>query len=129
MTNPTDDVLFVGMTRDNAAWRIPLLPDGSTTKVGRYIQLSGGWGGPDGLAMDETGGLLISHVGLGCVWHFDALEQPLHRIRAPEGILTTNCCFGGRDNCSVFITESATGTILRAELPVAGAPKYAAAPR
>ncbi len=127
ITSPGDNVLYVGMTRDNAAWRVPLLPDGSTTKVSRYVQLSGGWGGPDGLAMDETGGLLISHVGLGSVWHFDPLGQPLHRIRSPEGILTTNCCFGGPENRSLFITESETGTILRADLPVAGAPKYARA--
>ena len=65
--NPDENILYVGMTRGNAAWRIPLLPDGSTSKVSIYIQLSGGHGGPDGLAMDSTGGLLIFRIlTLGC---------------------------------------------------------------
>jgi gluconolactonase len=118
--SPDESVLYVGMTRGNAAWRVPLLPDGSTSKVSIYIQLSGGHGGPDGLAMDAEGGLLISHAGLGTVWHFDNLGQPQHRIRSCEGLMTTNIVFGGENNSSLFITESQSGTILRAELPVQG---------
>ena len=118
--SPDESVLYVGMTRGNAAWRVPLLPDGSTSKVSIYIQLSGGHGGPDGLAMDSEGGLLISHAGLGTVWHFDNLGQPQHRIRSCEGLMTTNIVFGGENNSSLFITESQSGTILRAELPVKG---------
>jgi gluconolactonase len=34
--SPDEEVLFVAMTRDNAVWRLPLLPDGSTAKVGRF---------------------------------------------------------------------------------------------
>ena len=120
--SPAEDLLYVGMTRGNAAWRVPLLPDGTTSKVGIYIQLSGGHGGPDGLAMDTEGGLLICHAGLGTVWHFDALGQPLHRIRSCQGLMTTNMVFGGPDHRTLFITESATGTILKAALPVAGQP-------
>lgn len=123
--SPDERVLYVAMTRGNAAWRIPLLPDGGTTKVSIYIQLSGGHGGPDGLAMDVDGGLLICHAGLGSVWHFDHLGQPVHRIRSCEGLMTTNMAFGGADNKALYITESASGTILRAELPVAGQPMFA----
>ena len=126
--NPAENLLYVGMTRGNAAWRIPLLPDGTTTKVGIYIQLSGGHGGPDGLAMDNEGGLLIAHAGLGTIWHFDSLGQPLHRIRSCAGLMTTNITFGGRENRSLFITESESGTILRAELPVAGCRLYSHQP-
>ena len=122
--NPEESVLYVGMTRGNAAWRVPLLPDGTTTKVSIFIQLSGGYGGPDGLAMDAKGGLLICHAGLGTVWHFDHLGQPAHRIRSCEGLMTTNMAFGGPENKSVFITESSSGTILCAELPVAGQPMF-----
>ncbi len=123
--SPDERVLYVAMTRGNAAWRIPLLPDGGTTKVSIYIQLSGGHGGPDGLAMDVDGGLLICHAGLGSVWHFDHLGQPVHRIRSCEGLMTTNMAFGDADNKALYITESASGTILRAELPVAGQPMFA----
>ena len=123
--NPAEDTLYVGMTRGNAVWRMPLLPDGTTTKVGIFVQLSGGTGGPDGLAMDAEGGLLVAHAGLGTVWHFDALGQPRHRIRSCTGLMTTNIAFGGPDNRTLYITESETGTILRATLPIAGAAMFA----
>lgn len=122
--SPDESVLYIGMTRGNAAWRVPLLPDGSTSKVSIYIQLSGGHGGPDGLAIDEEGGLLIAHAGLGTVWHFDGLGQPRHRIHSCAGLMTTNLAFGGPKNQSLFITESETGNILRAELPVKGNKMY-----
>jgi gluconolactonase len=37
---------------------------------------------------------------------------------------TTNLAFGGPERKSLFITESQTGSILRAELPVAGQRLY-----
>ena len=119
--NIQENVLYVGMTRANSIWRIPLLPDGSTTKVSNFIQLSGGHGGPDGLALDANGGVLVAHAGLGTVWHFDNLGQPLHRIRSCKGLMTTNLVFGGPNNDVLFITESETGNILKAQLPVKGA--------
>ena len=119
--NIQENVLYVGMTRANSIWRIPLLPDGSTTKVSNFIQLSGGHGGPDGLALDANGGVLVAHAGLGTIWHFDNLGQPLHRIRSCEGLMTTNLVFGGPNNDVLFITESETGNILKAQLPVKGA--------
>ena len=39
---PEENVLYVGMTRGNAVWRIPLLPDGSVSKVGIFTALAGG---------------------------------------------------------------------------------------
>ncbi|MFX8156757.1 SMP-30/gluconolactonase/LRE family protein, partial [Acinetobacter baumannii] len=48
---PDESALFVAMTRDNAVWRLPLLADGSTSKVGRFAQFYG-TSGPDGMAMD-----------------------------------------------------------------------------
>ncbi|MEL0021406.1 MAG: hypothetical protein VW709_16170, partial [Rickettsiales bacterium] len=64
------------------------------------------------------------HAGNGTVWHFDRMGEPKHRIRSCEGLNTTNIAFGGPDNKSVFITESQSGSILRAELPVAGKTMY-----
>jgi sugar lactone lactonase YvrE len=45
-----ESTIYLNVTRDNAVWRVPLLPDGSAFKVGAFIRLSGG-GGPDGLAV------------------------------------------------------------------------------
>jgi len=39
-------------------------------------------------------------------------------------LLTTNCAFGGPDNKTLFITESKTGTVLKAELKTPGRRMY-----
>lgn len=118
--NLSEDILYVAVTRANQVWRVPLLDDGGTTKVGIFLQLSGGNAGPDGMALDAEGGLLVCHAGNGSVWHFDRMGEPKHRIRSCAGLNTTNIAFGGPQNRHVYITESQTGSILRAELPVAG---------
>jgi gluconolactonase len=118
--NRAQTVLFLAMTRDNAVWRVPLPPRGEPVRrVGVAIQLSGG-NGPDGLAMDEDDTLFVAHNGLGCIWAFDRWGEPVWRIRSCEGRGTTNLAFGGTDRRSLFITESQSGTILRAELPTPG---------
>lgn len=117
--NKSETMLFLAVTRDNAIWRVPLLHDGRTSKVGVFIQMSGG-GGPDGLAMDEDDNLVVCHVGLGSVWLFSALGEPMLRIRSPQGLYTTNCAYGGPDNRTLYFTESKSGSILTARMPVAG---------
>lgn len=117
--NLDETVLYVAVTRANAIWRVPLMPDGHVAKVGVFIQMSGG-GGPDGLALDEAGGVAVAHVGLGTVWLFSALGEPLYRIRSCRGLHTTNVAYGGENNRTLFITESESGSILRANLPTPG---------
>lgn len=117
--NKAENTLFLCVTRNNAIWRVPLLRNGGTAKVGIFIQMSGGVG-PDGMAIDEEDNLAVCHIGLGTVWLFSRLGEPLYRIKSCAGLATTNCAYGGKDRKSLFITESATGTVLRAELPVPG---------
>jgi gluconolactonase len=81
-------------------------------------------GGPDGLAIDADNGLFVAHVGMGSVWGFSRLGEPLCRIRSPEGLANTNLAFGGPDNRRLYITESETGGILTADLTVPGMTMY-----
>lgn len=121
--NKAENVLFLAVTRANAVWKVTMLPDGTVTKVGTFIQMSGG-SGPDGLAIDDHDNLAVCHVGFGAVWLFSARGEPMLRIDAPTGILTTNCAYGGSGNGGLFITESSAGAILRAEMPVPGRLMY-----
>jgi len=116
-----EKICYVAVTRANAVWRAPIMPDGAASKVGNCIQLSGGHGGPDGLAMTADCGRVIAHAGMGCVWVFSAMGEPLYRVTTPTGITSTNIAFGGPDMRDIYITESESGHILRARLPVAGA--------
>ncbi len=119
--NPAEDVLYVAMTRGNAVWRLPIFPDGGTSKVSIFTALAGGHAGADGMAVDEAGGLYVCDAGNGCVWSFSQSAEPVYRIRScTGGRVTTNLAFGGPDRKGLFITESDTGTILKAELPTPG---------
>jgi gluconolactonase len=117
--NKAENALFLAVTRANQIWRVSMLPDGNITKVGTFIQMSGG-NGPDGMAFDEEDNLVVCHFGLGTVWLFSALGEPMLRIRSPKGPWTTNCAYGGADNRTLYITESKTGSVLTAQMPVPG---------
>ena len=119
--NLTETIVYLAVTRANAVWRVPLMRDTQVTKVGTFIQMSGG-GGPDGIALDESGGLAVCHVGLGSVWLFSALGEPVLRIRGGVGPHTTNCAFGGKNNKQLFITTPEA--VLVADVPVAGRKMY-----
>jgi gluconolactonase len=121
--NKAENTLFLAVTRANQIWRVALRPDGRIGKVGTFIQMSGG-NGPDGLAIDEEDNLVVCHFGLGAVWLFSALGEPMLRIRSSFGPWTTNCAFGGPDNSTLYITESKSGSILTAPLPVRGRLMY-----
>ena len=92
----------------------------------KHIQFSGGR--PDGLALTSDGGVVVCQTGMGLVWVHNALGQPIAVIRSPRGLGTTNCAFGGPEGRTIFITESDSGSILKAELPkdlgITGAPKF-----
>src|SRR5690606_33824799 len=94
----------------NAVWRLPLLADGTTTKVGRFASFHG-TGGPDGMAMDASGRLLMAHVSLGCVFVLSPQGEVLARVRSCRGTAITNVII---DSGRLLITESETGSVLEA---------------
>ena len=120
--NAAENQLYVAMTRDNAIWRLPLQLDGGVSKVGRFIQMSGGVG-PDGMAMDEEGGIAVAHPGT-TVWRFNAAGRPTHVIELPPELAQpaycTNLAYGGDDGKTLYIVESVSGLILRARMETAG---------
>jgi gluconolactonase len=117
--SPDERVLYVAVTRGNCVWRVPLLEDGSVAKVGQFFT-SHGPSGPDGLAVDESGRLIVANPGLGVAWVLDAQAQPVEVLRSVAGSSLTNVAFGGEGRRTAFFTESASGTILCATLPVPG---------
>ncbi|MGX7680836.1 SMP-30/gluconolactonase/LRE family protein [Jatrophihabitans sp. DSM 45814] len=116
----TDErILYLAVTRANAVWRVPLMPDGGVAKVGQYLSVNGP-AGPDGLAMDVRDRLSVAIPGRGEVWILDHNADPAWVLTSPTGRSTTNIAYGGPDRHELYCTESATGTILRATLDVAG---------
>jgi len=122
----TEKHVYVAATRSQQIWRLPLMADGSVSKTGVAIQLSGGAAGPDGIEMDSANGLAVCHLGVG-VWRFDANMLPTHLVYSddPHHHHLANIAYGGADLRELYITESLSGDILVAKMPVAGKKLFA----
>jgi gluconolactonase len=113
--SPDGKLVYLAATRANAVWRLLAdAPDPVYPMAGTYIQLSGGLG-PDGLAVDGSGRLAVAHAQAGRAFLFDAIGDPIARIRTPGGNWTTSVAFSP-DGRSLFIVEAQSGSIFRAEL-------------
>lgn len=117
--SPDEKIIYIAVTRGNCVWRAPLMPDGSLSKVGNFFT-SYGPSGPDGLAMDEFGNLIVANPGLGYVWHLNHRAEPVAVYSSPAGHSLTNIAFGGSDRRTLFCTESVSGSILIINMPNRG---------
>ena len=113
---PDENFLLMAVMRDNAIWRVPLV-EGGVSKVGKFVQLSGGTG-PDGMTIDGDGNLYVAHHGLGCVWQFDKRGEAKYRIDSSRGDWTTNVTIRPQQPNELYMTEAQTGTILKLSLPL-----------
>jgi len=120
--NVRETELFVAVTRANAVWRIPLDDKHGISKVGLFVQLFSA--GPDGLALDEDGNVLITHPGHGIIWVYSKRGVPLYQVQSCGGDATTNLAFGGEDRKTLYIVDSRANNILTAQMPVAGKMMY-----
>lgn len=118
--SPDGRFLHVAVTRGNCVWRMPVQRDGSVSKAGQFFT-SYGPSGPDGLAMDEAGRLLVANPGLGYVWVLNHRAEPVQVLRGPAGHSLTNMAFGGPDRKTLYVTDSTAGQVLCAPMDVAGA--------
>jgi gluconolactonase len=76
--NVRETALFVAVTRANAVWRIEL--DDPQYRTGLFVQLFSA--GPDGLALDQNGNVVVAHPTVGAVWVFSRLGEPLYYLRS-----------------------------------------------
>lgn len=99
------------------------LASGRLSNPRPWLRLADGDGLPDGMTTDAEGRLWICHWGGGCVSAHDPRDgRELERITLPVSQVT-NCCFGGSDYRTLFIT-SARHALTQAQLqhePLAGA--------
>src|SRR5262245_19772769 len=121
--NPAGYVLYVGVSRSLQVLRLPLFEQ-RVRKAGVFQQLSGGLGGPDGMAVCDDGSVLVVHAGFGTVWMFSAIGEPLARIRSNLGIRTTNVAFHPVERSMLYVTEAEHGAILRVRLDRPGRLMY-----
>jgi gluconolactonase len=117
----TDQQVYIGVTRSQQVWRLPIMEDGQVSKAGSCIQVSGGVG-PDGIEMAADNGLYVCHLNVG-VWLFDAHMLPTHLIHSADRTRhdhITNVALGGADLKTAYMTDAMSGDVLMAKVPVAG---------
>ena len=118
----SERAVFVAVTRANAIWLVPMTARGGVNKVGLFVQLP--CPGPDGMALDDDGNVAVAHPGLGIVWLFSSRGVPLYRVESCKGNMITNVAYGGDGRRFLYMTESQSGTVLRAEMPTPGRAMY-----
>lgn len=63
-------------------------------------------GYPDGMAIDEEGGLWVALWGGGAVNHYDTMGRLVESIRTPGVTQVSSCTFGGDGRDVLYITTS-----------------------
>ena len=122
--NCEETYLHIAVTRSNCIWRMSTSSADMIPRVGLFIQLMGGPGGPDGLAIDEADNISIAHSQSGMVWVFSKFGEPLYRIRSCTGNIITNLAYGGPNRKTLYITEAESGSVLMAQMEIPGKIMY-----
>ncbi|MHA7264033.1 SMP-30/gluconolactonase/LRE family protein [Arthrobacter sp. TMN-37] len=118
--NPTGDTAFY---TDTPTQRIDALDydleTGRITGRRTFVEVDPGLGAPDGMAIDEDGGLWVALYGGSAVAHFDSGGVLRGTVEVAASQVTA-CAFGGADLGTLYITTSRQGLEAGAE-PAAGA--------
>lgn len=85
-----------------------------------HISLDDAAGFPDGMAIDEEGGLWVALWGGGAVNHYDASGRLVETVTVPDVTQVSSCAFGGDRRDVLYITTSNKGLSAGVE-PYAGA--------
>ena len=117
------DRLYVAETLRSCVWVYDVVGPGEATNRRLFCRQPPVPGaevcGPDGMAFDIEGNLLVTHYGSGFVFVYDTGGAEIDRI-ACGGAAPTNVCFGGADHATLFITVDDTGEMVAVDWGVRG---------
>jgi gluconolactonase len=122
--SPDERTIYHSDTRTKVVVVHDLSEDG-TVRGRRLIDVSA-YGEPDGLAVDEAGGVWVAILGGFGLARFTPAGELDQRVAVPSK-LVTSLCFGGTDRRDLFVTTahhedpSLRGSVLRTRVGVAGA--------
>ena len=117
------DCLYVAETLRSCVWVYDITGPGKATDRRLFCRLPAVPGapvsGPDGMAFDAAGNLLVTHYGSGFVFVYDSEGVEVDRVGC-GGTSPTNVCFGGPDHAALFITVDDTGEMEAVDWGVGG---------
>lgn len=74
-----------------------------------HIAMESAGGFPDGMAIDQDGGLWIALWGAGAVNHYDEEGRLVETVALPGVSQVSSCAFGGNDGNTLYVTTSRQG--------------------
>ncbi len=81
-------------------------------------------GFPDGMCFDREGMLYVAATLAREVQVFDGQGARVEQLPCGDDSLPTNCCLGGPEGRTLFVTDSANGRVLAFERPAAALPLF-----
>lgn len=121
-----DDLLIAAETQTSKIWAYDVVGPGRAENPRLFCTLPeveaghSGWKGPDGMKFDEHGNIYIAALGVGVGVYVYSPEGELLDNLLTGGEHTTNCCFGGTDFDTLFVTVDDLGAIVTFKLDVKG---------
>jgi sugar lactone lactonase YvrE len=89
-----------------------------------FVSIDRNDGIPDGLTVDDEGGVWVALYGGSCVRRYDE-QGRLDAVLEVPGKNVTSCCFGGSDGRSLFVTTAAPdGNVYVTQPGVSGPPAH-----
>ncbi len=116
---PDETTLLVASTHGQCIRELKLDRHGRVASRRVFAPLEQVPGGPDGMALDEKGNLYVAVFGAGCVTVVDTSGKIVRRLDV-GGKNPTNCCFGGSDFKTLYVTETQYNRVVALRLDVAG---------
>lgn len=110
---------------DSMAYRVDAfdydLATGAISERRPFVVIERGAGIPDGLAVDDEGGVWVALWGRAAIRRYSP-DGELERALAVPAHNVTACCFGGDDGRSLYVTSASVDLSeeKRRELPLAG---------
>ena len=118
--NADGSAVYLAETYENRILRYSLGEGGSTGPREVWARTDEP-SGPDGMAFDSTGRLLVAHYNMGRVDVFSPFGEQVDAITVP-GNCPTNCAFGGPEGKTLIITEVETASLYQVEMRHSGQP-------
>jgi gluconolactonase len=118
---PDPSYLYVAVTFEQRVLRYRLR-DGKLDEPEEFGKLDPGM--PDGMCFDADGRLYVAATVAEEVQVFDTTGACVDRLKCGENSMITNCCFGGADSKTLFVTDARRERVLAFDLDVAGLPLF-----